>query len=453
MTHLFTRRRFLQAGTAGAAMGFTLGRRPARAAATTRSTLGRAQVVVRPDLRDATSRKDFEIIRITTEREVPSSHVYMEAQIFTPDSKRFVLHRSATPHDSDKNDPRHQYLLCDIEDHFALRPLTDEIGATGPSVSPDGRCLYYFVDQTEVGGGKLTLKRVNLDGTDRQTILVLDHPLPGTKFRPSGIYPLSTISSDGRRLAISAFLGDGTMAGATFGLMVFDVRQASVELVLQGPTWRNVHPQFCRSTDPELKRDILIQENHGVEGDAQGRFTRSTDRKGCDVHVIRDDGTNLRDLPWGRDSNERCQGHQCWRGQTDWAITSTGLITPPEVRELIESRPLPHVGHIGLATPGGVRNVLSREFANPCFCHFGVDIAASRLISDAGCPYGPQARVYVARLGAPGKDPLTDFTCVACPKTSTNAHIHPFLSPDGRMGFFNSDESGLLQAYMVRGFA
>ena len=33
-----------------------------------------------------------------------------------------------------------------------------------------------------------------------------------------------------------------------------------------------------------------------------------------------------------------------------------------------------------------------------------------------------------------------------------DTHIHPFLSPDGRSGFFNSDESGLLQAYMVRGW-
>lgn len=31
------------------------------------------------------------------------------------------------------------------------------------------------------------------------------------------------------------------------------------------------------------------------------------------------------------------------------------------------------------------------------------------------------------------------------------AHIHPFLSPDGSMGFFNSDESGTVQAYMIRG--
>ncbi|HCK11012.1 MAG TPA: hypothetical protein DHW45_14130, partial [Candidatus Latescibacteria bacterium] len=32
------------------------------------------------------------------------------------------------------------------------------------------------------------------------------------------------------------------------------------------------------------------------------------------------------------------------------------------------------------------------------------------------------------------------------------SHIHPFLSPSGHSGFFNSDESGVLQAYMVRGW-
>src|SRR5690606_21960268 len=118
-------------------------------------------------------------------------------QIFTPDSKRFVLHRSAHAHGSNKDDPAHQYLLCDIEDGCSLTPLTEECGVTAPSVSPDGQHLYYFVNETEVNGGRLTLKRVRLDGTARETILVLDAGIPGTGQRPSRIYPLSTISSDG----------------------------------------------------------------------------------------------------------------------------------------------------------------------------------------------------------------------------------------------------------------
>ncbi len=74
----------------------------------------------RPDLLDEKSPKGLEVIQLTTETEVPSAHLYMEAQIFTMDSKRFVLHRSASAHGGSKSDPKHQYLLCDIENGFSL---------------------------------------------------------------------------------------------------------------------------------------------------------------------------------------------------------------------------------------------------------------------------------------------------------------------------------------------
>jgi hypothetical protein len=50
---------------------------------------------------------------------------------------------------------------------------------------------------------------------------------------------------------------------------------------------------------------------------------------------------------------------------------------------------------------------------------------------------------------------MRNITFLLNPRSSwqKGAHIHPFLSPDGMMGFFNSDESGILQAYMVRGWA
>jgi hypothetical protein len=317
-------------------------------------------------------------------------------------------------------------------------------------VSPDGKYVYYFVNETTPGKGRLTLKRVNLDGTDRHTIVVVDQPLPGTKFRPSGIYPLSTISSDGRRLAISGFLGDGTTAESPFGLMVFDVQKASVALVIHGPTWCNIHPQYCRSTDPEASHDILIQENHGCLISARGTIEKLVGGAGADIHVLRDDGTNFRTMPWGRNGNEACQGHQCWRGRTSWGITSTGTRRPPEA-QLIEGRAVPDAGHRGIDTPGAVRNDLTRHYPRPHFYHFATDIAGKRLISDAG-PTDKGGRIFLAELGEPGKDPAHHFRCLLNPRSSwkKSAHIHPFLSPDGTMGFFNSDESGLLQAYLIR---
>jgi len=56
-------------------------------------------------------------------------------------------------------------------------------------------------------------------------------------------------------------------------------------------------------------------------------------------------------------------------------------------------------------------------------------------------------------LGEAGKDGARNFQYLLSPKSSCvkTAHIHPFLSPNGKMAFFNSDESGILQAYMICG--
>lgn len=439
---IYTRRTFLRLGSACGALGL---------AASLGRLAGASPSRVRADLVDPAAPAGTEVVQLTAES-VPSCHVYMEAQIFTPDSKRFVLHRSAHAHGSSKDDPEHRYLLCDIEDGCSLSPLTEERGATAPSVSPDGRYLYYFVDGTEVNGGRLTLKRVRLDGTDRQTLLVLDAGVPGTGLRPSRIYPLSTISSDGARLALSAFFGDGETEDAPFGLMVFDLERASVNLILQGQTWCNLHPQYSRSTDAEAGHDILIQENHGNKADPRGEITTLVSGPGADIHVIRDDGSNFRTMPWGRDRNEHCQGHQCWRGRSEWAITSTGTREPHGAR-LIEGKALPDQGHLGAQTPGGVRNDLTREIPEPDFYHFATDAAGTRLISDTG-PMDRRGRVVVAELDTPGEGGLKNLRSLVQPKCSwaKGAHMHPFLSPDGTKGFFNSDESGVLQAYMVQGF-
>ena len=74
---------------------------------------------IRPDLVPETEQNNIEVIQLTDES-VPSSHIYMEAQIFTPDSQRLILHRSAHPHGSDPTDPEHQFLICDLEDHCNL---------------------------------------------------------------------------------------------------------------------------------------------------------------------------------------------------------------------------------------------------------------------------------------------------------------------------------------------
>ncbi len=250
-------------------------------------------MILRQDLLTSASPAGLQVYQLTSEG-VPSSHLYMEAQVVSPDSKRLLVHRSAHAHGSDKHDPEHQYLVCDLDSGGAFLPLTTEVGATAPSVSPDGKWVYYFVNETEVGGGRLTLRRVRMDATERETLLVIDAPIAGTDLRPSHIYPLSTIRSDGDSLALSCFLRDGERDDLPWGLMVFDLRAATVRVVLQGTDWINIHPQYSRSLDPVAKHDILVQQNHGYfhdPGDGAWRFSHNS--TGADIHVIRDDGSNF----------------------------------------------------------------------------------------------------------------------------------------------------------------
>jgi len=100
---------------------------------------------------------------------------------------------------------------------------------------------------------------------------------------------------------------------------------------------------------------------------------------------------------------------------------------------------------------GFFQQALSSRFDTPQFCHFATDIAGARLITDHFLR-DELWEIYFAVLPDQGvSEPLADFTYLLTPRTGVRAHSHPFLSPDGKTGFFNSDESGVLQAYMIRG--
>jgi len=100
---------------------------------------------------------------------------------------------------------------------------------------------------------------------------------------------------------------------------------------------------------------------------------------------------------------------------------------------------------------GFFQQALSSRFDTPQFCHFATDIAGARLITDHFLR-DEMWEIYFANLPDQGvSEPLADFTYLLAPRTGVRVHSHPFLSPDGKRGFFNSDESGVLQAYMIRG--
>ncbi len=411
-------------------------------------------MIIKPDL--ALS-DQVEVYQLTDLKDIPCCHVYMEAPVFTPDSKQIVLHRAAHPHGPCKDDPNHAYLLCDLDDNGRLHSLTgpEEHACTSPLVSPDGKWFYYFVDHTAETPGKLILKRVGINGTERETLFVLDGTIGETRFRASSPYPLATISADGARIALQVFLQDGYTRNNPFGLLVFDLEKGTYSLPLWGPTLCNMHAQYSRSTDPKHIYDLLIQENHGYISNASGKIFELSNDGYVDLHVIRDDGTNLRDLPIGGcRPRELCSGHQCWRGTSEWAISSVisiygrGRVEDQDFR-LIEALPVSHQGHRGANSWWAERNEISADESDPHFNHFGVDISGTKILTE------DRDSVKFARLNEPGQGASRDFIAVA--DTRMRQHLrytvdsHPFLSPDGKFGFFNSNESTQLQAYMIKG--
>lgn len=325
----------------------------------------------RADMVCGESPEGLRVVQITSDNRFSNNHIYMESHVFTPDSRRFVFERLRNPEETHTRKMLRDYMLCDLDDACSFRQITDEHGAIAPSVSPDGKFMYYVIDATTVGGGFWAVRRVDLETFRRETVAKFDTPLKGTNRYLSRIYPLSSISSDGKRLCVSGFLGDGNTPNAPWGLIVFDIEKAAAELIFQGQSYTNMHPQYCRSKEPVAARDILVQHNHGCGSDAQGDFVAlAGGRAGADVHVIRDDGTDFRSMPWGRDGVERCQGHQAWRGRMTSAVSSMSAMPADGSRPLIEAwaaEVTEENAHDGRNIPGARRNDLSRNISGAAF--------------------------------------------------------------------------------------
>ncbi|MCL4402886.1 MAG: hypothetical protein M1436_09530 [Acidobacteria bacterium] len=319
----------------------------------------------RPDMAGPSSPRGLRVVQVTAGGQRGSWNVYTEAPVFTPDSSRFVFVRDGA------------YWLCDVKNRFALRPLIEEKGATAPSVSPDGKWVYYII--TAPG---LKLKRISLKSFRAETLLSIEDKVPGTAYRPSRIYGLSSISSDGRKLCTSAFLGDGKTPKAPFGLLVFDLAKRTASVIVLGADYNNAHPQYCRSKDPRFRRDILVQHNHGSVVDESGRTLTLVGGAGADLHVVRDDGRNWRDIPIGRDGTERVQGHQQWRGRMNSVLSAMSARGRNRILEGFPISTGERTSHTGAAIPGGRHVDITRGIERAEFVHFSPDDSGMHIVSD-----------------------------------------------------------------------
>lgn len=414
------------------------------------------------DLLTADSPKDLRVTCITGDSPHVHSHIYMEASVFTPDSRRFVFQRFHTKA-AGYNDRflRRDLWLCDLDDGCALRQLTDHPAAIAPSVAPDGRYVYYMTTQRDpTSPPHPTLHRICLDSFKDETLATFDKVLDGVG-KPSQLYLLTTVRGDGGALAFGAFLGDGKKQGM-WGVVSFDLTSGETKLVAHSAHMLNQHMQYARTADPQRKHDLLVQHNANTISTPMGEI-QSLGR-GCTLFVIRDDGTNYRRVPCGNVPHEKVHGHQEWRGDKDTLLVGIDQVGPGDAhtRPVIEATPIPADPNDDTPPallPGADehRNDITRSLDQPMCGHTAIDPTGTKFITDMR-DMGAPAETTTLHIGTLPDEPNAALRAqyLLDPRSTYTrdqaTHPHPFLSPDGKRAFFNTDYTGKPQVWMVEGF-
>jgi oligogalacturonide lyase len=352
------------------------------------------------------------------------THIYPEAPVFTPDSRRFVYQRFPS-----LDRPR-EYWVCDlgaadIATH-QLSPLTTperEPSVHGPVVTPDGQWFVYVsVPDADADRAEpiLELRRLPIDrpGAPSEPVAAI-----AGFVRP---YPLGTISPDGRFYATSALIPRPSGAPIA-GILVADLQRGEFACVHEGHDIFNAHPQI----DPGSGRDILVQHNRGGILDQNGTIVRLVGEEGATFYVVDIAGGNLRRLNIGKPYSRPVQGHQVWIGPSGRVLStlSPGPDPDPDQADLVS------VG------PGDERPIdVARGWR---YDHIAVTRDGRYFISDDK----PSGTILVGSVASGRVRVLCESgTSLGRPQYS---HGHPFFSPDARRAFFNSDRTGLGQIYMA----
>jgi hypothetical protein len=373
--------------------------------------------------------------------------IYPDVPCFLADGRSFVFHSPEGP------------MICYLEKQVRTRPLFTDRKPRHFVITPDGRFVCY-TERNDRNGGTVTLFRKDLETFRTETVFSASGRLPGSKLSVKRFSRIQTVSSDNRRVATTGCcLGGRRKPTGPFGILVIDLDSGQTRLAAEDPDFGNPHVQYCRAAEEEASHDLMIQMNHSL-APVPGAL-------GVDAHVVRDDGSNWRNLPWGRDGKESLIGHQIWRGNTRAGVTVTlenqdtsyGWADGTR-QDVVAGWPVPAArdAHTGRLTRGAsrARVELSKGFPKARFCHLGTDATGLRLALDTFPNFdGERAGMQVFFASARNERSPARFTYLLNSRntfTGKSLHAHPILSPDGTMLLFNSAISGTRQFYLVTQF-
>jgi len=393
---------------------------------------------------------DLEVIQVTTDEAYTSFNVYnVDCPCVTPDSSKLVFCRQKE--DTPEAAPTREFWLCHLDDGFAIEPIvrpSGEAWTLGACVSPDGEWIY-GIEQAADG---LLLQRIGVATRREET--VAEAPLAVTH---KGV-PI--VSADGKRAFQLAYFGDGKTRG-TWGGYVFDIESGARNELHFGNDCQNAHAQYRK--DPANSHDIMFIGGTGVEVPPDGSWSQDKgDGFGGGANVIRDDGTDLRAIPVGRDPQEIHGGHTTWRGDQGTVVTAA-YVTPTTAwsSPLIEARPAPVTEQDrwhGKNLPGTWRARITCGLAQEDSCHFAFDARGRHVVSDTDgyCGKGLLSFLWLGTYVDDEPDsPHVRSRYLLLPRSSWKgqpSHPHPFFTPDAQCVCFNSDFPGRPQLHIARGY-
>jgi len=409
---------------------------------------------------------DLEVFQVTTDLEGAGN---ARGAFFSSDSSRFFFSRHWS---AGGLSGTVEYTLCEVNDGFALRRLTDDADPRSPVLTPDDRFFYYFANPAEGEKDDVTLKRVDLTTFETEQICVFDKPVEGVGKRPKAVIPrVGSIRADGRML-LSGFNFETEGGEDHFAPVCIDLETLDIHGFDFTPwSWR-VGGSYFPGTDPKyMKRVLMGRSGISQHWDKDGNYT-SKEYGYSALHIVSEEGEILGTLPFGGDKEEN-MSHCCWRGANYEVLSHSGMFhSAPHWRgAILCAAPVecpPEHYPLGRHIPGAQRVELTRNFVRPDVCHIcwhrdgihGVCDTEGWEGRGTPCLQGPAAFLYLATVVENGdEDPYIITKYLLHPRSSWNGAFTEncqVLSPDLNTVIFNSDwtgKHGQPQVFAARGFS
>jgi len=420
-----------------------------------------------PEVLSTVTDPNLASVRVTTDFSASGD---ARGLLFTPDSRRALFKR----HRSVGQDSWTEYTLCEIEDSFKLRVLTSERTARAPVISADGRCLWYFVDETAARKPRVVLKRISLEDFAAEVVTVFDSPVRGIGKAPAAAMSGgASLRSDGKVLCtgfnFSADPEETHFAPVFVNLETLEIHGWDWEPY----SWRVGGAYFPGSDPAHLRHLLMARCNRSQHWDKTGKYSEKwySDVHRAVLHVVDEEGSIVGTVPVGGEGEG--VDHPYWRGgRYEVVIHSSDFNTARHWRgAILCAEPIdcpPEQRCLGKDIPGARRFDMTRRVRRPDVCHMSWHVGGTRAVCDtegwlgrdehghSGLP----AYLYLVTVVEPrGEDPYVVPKFLLLPRSSWNWALTencPELSPDCRTVFYNTDfcsEGHRPQVCAVQGFA